>query len=60
VKEASDSRTRSNSMGWTRGGKFGIGNDPGVVQSGFSHATYKGIFFECGTFNNLWYNDIRF
>ncbi|KAK2387402.1 RNA polymerase II degradation factor protein [Trifolium repens] len=42
VKEASDSRTRSNSMGWTRGGKIGIGNnDPGVVQSGFSHVTYK-------------------
>jgi hypothetical protein len=48
-------------MGWTRGGKIGIGNnDPGVVQSGFSHVTYKGTFFECGTFNNLWYNDICF
>ncbi|GAU32925.1 hypothetical protein TSUD_152860 [Trifolium subterraneum] len=41
VKEGSDSRTRGNSMGWTRGGKTGGGNDPSVVQSGFSHVTYK-------------------
>ncbi|CAJ2639630.1 unnamed protein product [Trifolium pratense] len=40
-KEASDSRTRGNSTGWTRKGKIGIGSDPGVSQSGFSHVTYK-------------------
>lgn len=40
-----DSRTRGNSTGLSRGGKIGIGNDPGVLQNGFHHVAYKGIFF---------------
>ncbi|CAK8565468.1 unnamed protein product [Lathyrus sativus] len=41
MKEAVDSRTRGNSTGLSRGGKIGIGNDPGVVQNGFHHMAYK-------------------
>ncbi|KAI5409686.1 hypothetical protein KIW84_055220 [Lathyrus oleraceus] len=41
MKEAVDSRTRGNSTGLSRGGKIGIGNDPGVLQNGFHHVAYK-------------------
>ncbi|XP_027187189.1 uncharacterized protein [Cicer arietinum] len=41
MKEAIDSRTRGNSMGLSRGGKIGIGNDPGILQSGLAHVAYK-------------------
>lgn len=49
MKEASDSRTtRGNSLGFSRGGKFAVGSDRRVLQSGLPHATYNGIFFDCG------------
>jgi hypothetical protein len=55
MKEATETRPKSKSTGY-KGSKIGIVNDPGVVQSGFQHVAYKGIFFDCEAFNNLSFN----
>ncbi|OIW13405.1 hypothetical protein TanjilG_19757 [Lupinus angustifolius] len=41
MKEALDSRTRSNNVGLCCGRKIGAGNDRNVVQSGLTHVTYN-------------------
>lgn len=55
MKEATETRPKSKSTGY-KGSKISIVNDPGVVQSGFQHAAYKGIFVDYETFNNLSFN----